>query len=262
MLVREHSPTKKIMPLVCQLDKTEWRKEAGLLQPLPVPEKPWASVSMDFIMIYPEVGGMKSIFVVADRFSKFAVFMAALSVCTTNVAAKLFFKNVVKHFGVSRNIISDRDAWFTGRFWTVLFKLLELELKFSTANYLQIDGQTERVNALLEEYLRHYVTGSQKNWLELLDVVQFCYNVHRTSSTGFSLAELCLGFQPMTLLEVAQQKDQGLCPAAYHLARDTRPVLMASSIWAHGMRNHCTWDARPERTGLAFRLLRTSDPYT
>ena len=43
------------------------------------------------------------------------------------------------------------------------------ELKFSTANNPQTDGQTERINSLLEEYLRHYVTASQRNWFELLD---------------------------------------------------------------------------------------------
>ena len=59
--------------------------------------------------------------------------------------------------------MSDRDARFTGRFWVELFKLLDSELKFSTANHPQTDNQTERMNAFLEEYLRHYVTATQKN---------------------------------------------------------------------------------------------------
>lgn len=67
---------------------------------------------------------------------------------------------MVKYFGVLEDIISDRDAQFTSRFWTVLFNLMGTNLKFSTVNYPQADGQTERMNALLEEYLQHYVIAN------------------------------------------------------------------------------------------------------
>ncbi|KAL0315611.1 UNVERIFIED_CONTAM: Transposon Ty3-I Gag-Pol polyprotein [Sesamum radiatum] len=110
--------------LVCQLDKVERKKEAGLLQPLPIPEVSWQSISMDFISGFPKVNGMASVLVV-DRFSK--------------------------------------DARFTGRFWTTLFNMMGTELKFSAANHPQTDGQTERMNALVEDYLRHYVSASQRN---------------------------------------------------------------------------------------------------
>ena len=156
------------------MDKTERKKQAGFLQPLPIPEKQWESVSIDFITGMPEVDDLGSILVVVDRFSKYAVFMAAPQACTANAAAELFLKNVVKIFGLPKDVISDRDAQFTGKFWTCLFKLMGSELKFSTANHPQTDGQTERINALLEEYLRHYVTASQKNWVSLLDAAQFC----------------------------------------------------------------------------------------
>ena len=204
--------------LVCQLDKTERKKEAGLLQPLPIPERPWQSVSMDFILGFPQVDGKGSIFVVVDRFSKYAVFIPAPKVCTADVAAGLFFQHVVKHFGLPEDIISDRDSRFTGRFWTALFGFLGSELKFSTANHPQTDGQTERMNQLLEEYLRHYVSASQRNWLELVDVAQFCYNLQQSSATGKSPFEVIFGVQPRTPNEVAIQKSGGACPAAYRFA--------------------------------------------
>ena len=72
---------------------------------------------------------------------------------------------MVKYFGVPADIVSDRDTRFTGKFWTTLLNMMGTELKFPTANHPQTDGQTERINHLLEEYLRHYVTASQRNWI-------------------------------------------------------------------------------------------------
>lgn len=87
--------------------------------------------------------------VVVDRFSKYATFMAAPTDCTSEQAAKLFVKGVVKYWFFPQSLVNDRDPWFTGRFWTEVFKLLGSELHFSTSFHPQTDGQTERVNALI-----------------------------------------------------------------------------------------------------------------
>ncbi|KAK3006876.1 hypothetical protein RJ639_015460 [Escallonia herrerae] len=75
--------------------------------------------------------------------------------------------------GLPKIIVSDRDPRFTGKFWTELFKLLGLELHFSTSFHPQTDGQTERVNALLECYLQHFVSANQTDWARVLDMAQF-----------------------------------------------------------------------------------------
>lgn len=164
-------------------------------------------------------------FVVVDRFSKYAVFIVAPYTCPVDVVMELFFKNVVKYFGLPSDIISARDTWFTGRFWTVLFGLMGSELKFSTANHPHMDGHTEMMNQLLEDYLRLYVTTSQKNWLELLDIAQFSYNLHRSSATGFSPFELAIGQQPLTPQEVVLQKTGGKCHAAYCFAKGKQELI-------------------------------------
>ena len=102
--------------LVCQQDKGLTQREAGLLQPFPIPESPWISISMDFITSMPKVKGMGSVFVVVNRFSKYVVFMATPSTCTTEVAADLFYRNVVNYFGLPEDIVSDKDSRFTGQF--------------------------------------------------------------------------------------------------------------------------------------------------
>ncbi|KAL0336514.1 UNVERIFIED_CONTAM: hypothetical protein Sradi_4863300 [Sesamum radiatum] len=147
--------------LVCQLDKVEKKKEAGFLQPLSIPEVLWQSISVDFILGFPKVNVMAFVLVVVDRFSKYGIFIGAPYACPAETTAELFFKNVTKYFGVPQDIIRDRDTWFIERFWKTLFNIMGTELKFSTANHPQTDGQMERVNALVEDYLKHYVSASQ-----------------------------------------------------------------------------------------------------
>ncbi|KAL4298133.1 hypothetical protein GQ457_12G013670 [Hibiscus cannabinus] len=90
--------------LVCQQDKVEAGKPMGLLQPLPIPERPWESISMDFIIGLPKVDDFSSIMVVVDRFSKYATFIPASKVCPAEEAARLFLKHVVKYWGVPKTI--------------------------------------------------------------------------------------------------------------------------------------------------------------
>jgi hypothetical protein len=205
--------------LVCQQDKVENQPPAGLLQPLQIPEKPWEGVSMDFIVGLPKSEGCTSILVVVDRLSKYAEFIPAPKECTAEVTAKLFMRHVVKYWGLPASIVSDRDSRFTGRFWTELFRLLGTALNMSTTMHPQTDGQTERINNILEVYLRHYVTVSQKEWARLLDIAQFSYNLQKNESTGRSPFEIILGFQPTTPKDIVTGY-KGASPPAYRFAKD------------------------------------------
>ncbi|KAA0050867.1 reverse transcriptase [Cucumis melo var. makuwa] len=138
---------------VCQQDKGEQQLPAGLLEPLLIAEKPWDSVTMDFIVALPKSHGFGTIMVVVDKFSKYATFIPCPPDVKVDEAARLFFKNIVKLWGIPKSIISDRDPCFTGKFWQELFKLMGTDLNFSTSFHPQSDGQTERINALLEQYL-------------------------------------------------------------------------------------------------------------
>lgn len=205
--------------LICQQDKSENKQSAGLLQPLPIPERPWDSVSLDFISALPKSEGFGSILVIVDRFSKYGTFVACDRDCNAEEAARAFFKNVVKLWGLPRNIVSDRDPRFTGRLWTELFKMLGTELSFSTSFHPQSDGQTERVNALLEGYLRHFVSANQRDWAKLLDIAQFSYNLQRSEATGRSPFELATGQQPLTPHTLAAPKTEGRSPGAFIMVK-------------------------------------------
>ncbi|KAG9458138.1 hypothetical protein H6P81_002646 [Aristolochia fimbriata] len=103
--------------LVCQQDKVERRRPGCLLDPLPIPSRPWVSVSMDFISNLRRTEGVDAIMVVVDRFSKYGTFVVVSADCTAEEAVKAFMSNIVKHWGVPCTIISDRDPRFTGKFW-------------------------------------------------------------------------------------------------------------------------------------------------
>lgn len=138
---------------------------------------------------------------------------------TAEEAARAFFKNVVKLWGLPWNIVRDRDSRFTGRLWTEMFKMLGNEFSFSTSFHPQTNGHAERVNALLEGYLRHFVSANQRVWAKLLDISQFSYNLQRSEATGRSPFELATGQQPLTPLTLAAPKTEGRSPGAFIMVK-------------------------------------------
>ena len=131
------------------------------MHPLRIPERPWQCLSMDFITRCPKMQGYRSILVVVDRFSKYAVFILTPHECAAKEVGRLFFNDVAKYFGILEDIVSDKDSRFTGKSWVDLFKMIGAKFKFSTTNHPQTDEQTKRVNFILEEYLRHYISVAQ-----------------------------------------------------------------------------------------------------
>ena len=239
--------------LVCQQDKVEQQQPGGLLEPLPTPKRPWESVSMDFIVSLPKSEGFGSIMVVVDRFSKYATFIPAPTDCTAEEAARLFLRNVVKLWGVPESIVSDRDPRFTGRFWTELFKLLGSQLNFSTSFHPQSDGQTERLNALLELYLRHYVSANQRDWAKLLDVAQFSYNLQTSESTSKSPFEIIMGQQPATPSSLATSYE-GKSPAAFKFAKSWHEQAEVARAYLHKAAKRMKKWADKKRRHVEFQV--------
>ena len=90
-------------------------------------------------------------------------------------------------------IISDRDVKFTSTFWRTLFAELGTQLNFSTAYHPQTDGQTERVNQVVEDMLRACVMMKPTQWEDYLHLVEFAYNNGYHSSTQMSPFEVMYG---------------------------------------------------------------------
>eukprot|EP00253_Pinus_taeda_P020519 PITA_20519 len=180
--------------LECQQIKAEHLHPAGLLQPLPIPEWKWETISMDFITGLPRTKkNNDSIMVVVDKLSKAAHFIPVQSTYKAVQIAHIFMQNVFKLHGLPKVIISDRDVKFTSTFWRTLFAELGTQLNFSTAYHPQTDGQTERVNQVVEDMLRACVMMKPTQWEEYLHLVEFAYNNGYHSSTQLSPFEVLYG---------------------------------------------------------------------
>ena len=106
----------------CRVSKIQTSKPSGLLQPLPVPDRPWTHIAMDLMVNLPKTERQNdAVTVFVDRFSKAAHFVACRSSCSARDLADMFFKNIVRLHGLPISIVSDHDPRFCSEFWSCLF---------------------------------------------------------------------------------------------------------------------------------------------
>ena len=174
--------------------KAEHQHPAGLLQPIPIPEWKWETITIDFITGLPKKKKSNdSIMVVVDKLSKSAHFIPVQSTYRAAQIANIFMKNIFKLHGLPKVIISDRDVKFNSAFWRTLFEGLGTQLNFSTAYHPQTDRQNERVNQAVEDLLRSYVMQQPTRWEEYLHLVEFAYNNGYHASLKMSPFEVLYG---------------------------------------------------------------------
>ncbi|KAG3146244.1 hypothetical protein PC128_g24046 [Phytophthora cactorum] len=171
----------------CQRVKPAWHASAPL-QSLPVPADCWKSMSLDFVFGLPaDDHGNTGILVFVCRLSKMYHLAPVPDTVTGEHVARLFVDDIFRHHGLPETFVSDRDPRFTAAFWQTLFQLLGTRLHMSTADHPQTDGQTERVNRVLEDTLRSVCAVAPRTWSERLPVVEFALNNAVHVSTGFTL---------------------------------------------------------------------------
>ncbi|KAL0409810.1 UNVERIFIED_CONTAM: Transposon Ty3-I Gag-Pol polyprotein [Sesamum radiatum] len=163
--------------MVCQQVKAEHQRPAGLLQPLPIPEWKWESITMDFVTGFPTTTkGRNAIWVVIDHLTKSAHFISIKKAWPVTKLAETYIKKIVKLHGVPINIISDRDPRFTSRLWQRVQDHFGSKLQFSTASHPQTDGQSERTILILEDMLRACALDFGGSWKKHLPLIEFAYN--------------------------------------------------------------------------------------
>jgi hypothetical protein len=248
---------------VCQQAKHCNTKPAGLLQPLPPPKEPWQDVTMDFIEGLPVSDSANVILVVVDRLTKYAHFLPLRHPYTTNYVAKAYMDNIVRLHGVPLSITSDRDKVFTSVFWRELMKSVGTKLHYSTAYHPQTDGQSERVNQCLEQYLRCIVQDNPKQWRKWLAMAEFWYNTsYHTAIGSFPFkalykAEPNFGAFPNVTIDESSTSAEDIVDYQTHIAALRDKLLQAQ----RRMKKHADRNRSERQFTVGDQVLLKLQPY-
>ena len=136
--------------------------------PNAIPEKPWSHIPADFITKLPLAQGYNTILVVCDQFNKMAHFIATTEKMSAEGLAKLFWDHIWKLHRLPESIISDKGVQFAAGMMKELNNLLGIQTKLSMVYHPQMDGQMERINQELEQYLRVFIDHRQEQWPDWL----------------------------------------------------------------------------------------------
>jgi hypothetical protein len=178
----------------CRKVKTDYMKPGGLLQPLSIPDWKWDDISMDFIVGLPMMARkFDSIWVIMDRLSKSTHFIPIRTCYDALKYVEIYIAHVLCLHGVPKMIISDQGSQLIFRFWEQLHASLITHLIHSSACHPQMDGQTERVNQILEDMLSAYVMEYQGSWDKNLPWAEFSYNNSYQESLKMAPFEVLYG---------------------------------------------------------------------
>lgn len=184
--------------MTCKRTNTRRDRPPGLLKPLPVPDRPWKHLSMDFCSFPKDRRGYNSIFVIVDRFSKRYISLPCYKTTGAEDMAKLFIEHIYRWKGPPDTIVSDRGGQFVSEFWKAMCNVLCVKLKLSTADHPQTDGQTENANQIIEQRLRPFVNHYQNDWSEKLPMMDFAGALLVGESTETSPFLIDSGYTPRT----------------------------------------------------------------
>ena len=235
--------------------KNRTEEPAGKLKLSEVPQKTWSYLTIDFITKLPVVAGKDAVLVVCDRLSKMTHFVATTEGTSAEGLARLFQDNVWKLHGLPESVVSDRGPQFAVELTRELNRMLGIKTKLSTVFHPQTDGQTERMNQELEQYLRFFIEHRQKDWPEWLATAEFTINnkVHTATKVSPFMAnyskELRMGgdirrkgnMESVTEFVKRMKKVQGEAEAALkkmqeEMKRYTDRERKETEVWRKGDR--------------------------
>jgi len=247
---------------VCLRVKASQHPPYGLLQPLPVPSQKWWVVSMDLITDLPPTrDGFDAIMVFVDKLSKMVHLAKTFKTCSAIDAARLFIDNVCRLHGPPRVVISDRDPRFTSKFFRAVSIMLGMEQHMSSAFHPQSDGQTERVNRVVEDYLRSFVLSDQSDWDHHLSMAEFAINNAYHESLKSTPFRVVYGIDPLTPLSFVPRawvdKIKPLwdrCPSARSFGEDTQAALHRAKVCLDAARKRQKAYADKKRSDLTLNV--------
>ena len=195
----------------CHQVKAPRHKPYGELVSLPIPQGPRQNWTMDFIADLPPSirrGQVyDSILVTIDRYTKFSRYIPARKDWEAETMSDVLVEEIFTKFGMPVSIVTDWRSLFTSKFWSHFCYHLRVRLNYSTAFYPQTDGQTERQNQTLVQYLRCYVNYQQDDWLYWLPIADFAYNNSLHSVINMTPIEVMFGEAPKWEDSILEARD-------------------------------------------------------
>ncbi|GMI64808.1 hypothetical protein HRI_000150100 [Hibiscus trionum] len=184
---------------VCQKTKVEHMHKPSLLQLIEIPQRAWEVISMDFIEGLPTSIKFNCVLVIIDKYSKYGHFLPMAHPYSATEVARIYLYQIYRLHGQPKVALSDRDKTFTSIFWKELMKQLGTSTHFTTAYHPESDGQTERLNQCLEQYLRSLCFLKPTLWAKLLPQAEWWYNTNYHSALGMTPFEALYGYPPNEL---------------------------------------------------------------
>jgi hypothetical protein len=178
----------------CRRVKADPLRPVRNIQPLSTPEWKSENICMDFVVGLPYTSlGYNSIWVIVDRLTKSAHFIPVSTTYRVTQYAELYMSHIVRYHSIPKIIISDKGSIFVACFWEQLHGCLGTHLIRSLAYHPQTDGQTERVNQIIEDILRACVLNDDLKWDKHLPLAEFSYNNSYQESIKMSSFEALYG---------------------------------------------------------------------
>lgn len=265
----------------CRRSKSRKEGKHGLLRPLPLPRAFWSDISVDFITPLPTCQrhgrNFCHIMTVVDRLSKTEKYIALDSLEVEDVVTA-FVEYVWRQEGYPDSVVSDRGSQFVSHFWRRLCERLGTTPKLSTSFHPETDGQSERANARLKQYLRAYVNYAQDDWVDLLPIAEFVANSSASESTGFAPFVATKGYLPKAGVEPprplpadatrSQKIEAAEVDKMMQRQEDTVKVLKENLLWAQQRmklqsdksRHPAPWIRVGDEVMLDARNLKTDRP--
>jgi hypothetical protein len=210
----------------------------GYLHSLPIPDRPWQHVSMDYKSFPAAKDGLDNLFVVVDRFCKQAVSIPCSKSANARDMARMYIERIYCRYGAPQTIVSDRGPQFISSFWNEFTRILGVKLKLSTAYHPQTDGQTEIVNQYIDLRLRPFINYYQDDWPELIPMVDYAQLTLPHESLGMmSPFEVQYGYKPNTSWN---------WEPAEEAPKNAREKLNREEAQAYAQRMHKAWEKAKE----------------
>jgi hypothetical protein len=170
---------------------------------------------MDFVVGLPECEGYDAVWVMVDRLWKMRHFIPCHTTIDAVGLANLFLREVVRLHGLPKTFVSDRGPQFASIFWGEICNRLGIDRRMSKPFHPQTDGQTERMNAGIEQYLWVFVNPQQDDWVQWLPLAEFAANNGVSESIKCTPFFAVQGVDPrMSFVgELTQGRDQRRCEA-------------------------------------------------